>query len=946
MSVMLKAYLIVGAVLSWHGKAQKIVKEPDFVVNDNHSCPQLSEKVYKNSKVTGGSTANENDATRLEVPNIANLSSCVEACCKEIKCHVSLMYDGKCYMISCLQDSFCLPTSDPSGAHDSSLVLVRTPSGNPWSSSLNSTDIPPEVETTLSSEASSKAAFVCEVGLDAEQCRSDEICQQNHDKSRAGTCQCKVGTVRDQSGACVDVQVPTPSSLPIKITVYVENKTVTLPQSSVSLSVVTSDDSNTNLKYVWESIELPDKGQSAIEKGAHNKTLVLSNLVEGVYLWKVTVTSSNPAGYGATVSNVTVLPAARINTPPKAAIKPEWQTITLPTNKAILDGSVSTDDTTLKSFLWELVSGPVGYQPKLDQQSVLTLSDLTVGNYTLQLTVTDEDGETDTSTASLEVVKDADYKPKAVAGEDIVLYLPENSVTLNGSQSTDDHGIVTWEWTKVKEDDDEDLPADISGARTALMTVSNLQQGQYKFNLKVTDESGQSDEDDVKVYVKPPTNNPPTAKAGDDMDLSLPLPFLTLDGTGSHDDGNITTFAWSLISAPDGFNAPVIVSPDAALTNVTGLGVGSYNFQLLVVDNSGSKSSDNVMINVKQDTNQAPVANPGSNVKIQLPVNEVMLDGSSSSDDLAVVRWTWSRDLDSLAAGNVIGNMSGPQLYVTDLIPGIYSFNLHVADAQGLTSNKSVKVTVLEDPGLMNVVELVLERNLSHFKQNQKSDVLDSIRVLSREVELKGELSVADVSISSSPRQGLATLHFKVFALVGGKRDPVSGMKIVTMLKEKLKADPILLAGVPVSSIDTLVCQNTCSGHGTCNQATRECICDAAWTENFFSRRFTGAEPNCEWSLVYVGLASGICLLFFIICCCLTTCKRKVVKMRAKRKYSRLTTNDNVEMTDVAEDSSMVQSESDSEEEVLFESTKKGRKTNGFYGRTGNGFLKNGKHNA
>ena len=167
----------------------------------------------------------------------------------------------------------------------------------------------------------------------------------------------------------------------------------------------------------------------------------------------------------------------------KAAIKPEWQTITLPTNKAILDGSVSTDDTTLKSFLWELVSGPVGYQPKLDQQSVLTLSDLTVGNYTLQLTVTDEDGETDTATASLEVVKDADYKPKAVAGEDIVLYLPENSVTLNGSQSTDDHGIVTWEWTKVKEDDDEDLPADISGARTALMTVSNLQQEELSSRL-------------------------------------------------------------------------------------------------------------------------------------------------------------------------------------------------------------------------------------------------------------------------------------------------------------------------------------------------------------------------------------------------------------------------------------------------------------------------------
>ena len=54
-------------------------------------------------------------------------------------------------------------------------------------------------------------------------------------------------------------------------------------------------------------------------------------------------------------------------------------------------------------------------------------------------------------------------------------------------------------------------------------------------------------------------------------------------------------------------------------------------------------------------------------------------------------------------------------------------------------------------------------------------------------MELKGELSVADVSISSSPRQGLATLHFKVFALVGGKRDPVSGNNNFKSLLSKKK---------------------------------------------------------------------------------------------------------------------------------------------------------------
>ena len=152
-------------------------------------------------------------------------------------------------------------------------------------------------------------------------------------------------------------------------------------------------------------------------------------------------------------------------------------------------------------------------------------------------------------------------------------------------------------------------------------------QGQYKFVLKVTDADGKSDEDDVKVYVKPPTNLPPVAVAGPDKELSLPLPFLTLHGSKSHDDGNITSFAWSLQTAPAGAGAkvPVILAPEAAVTNVTGLGVGSYTFQLSVEDNSGNTHSDTVQVVVKQDTNTPPVAVPGRNVKISLPVTEVKL---------------------------------------------------------------------------------------------------------------------------------------------------------------------------------------------------------------------------------------------------------------------------------------------------------------------------------
>ena len=43
---------------------------------------------------------------------------------------------------------------------------------------------------------------------------------------------------------------------------------------------------------------------------------------------------------------------------------------------------------------------------------------------------------------------------------------------------------------------------------------------------------------------------------------------------------------WSLVSAPEGVNPPVIVSPNAAVTNVTGLGRnGNWFFLLLIVKN-------------------------------------------------------------------------------------------------------------------------------------------------------------------------------------------------------------------------------------------------------------------------------------------------------------------------------------------------------------------------
>lgn len=54
------------------------------------------------------------------------------------------------------------------------------------------------------------------------------------------------------------------------------------------------------------------------------------------------------------------------------------------------------------------------------------------------------------------------------------------------------------------------------------------------------------------------------------------------------------------------------------------------------------------------DQNVPPKANAGGDFSVTLPVSVVVVDGSKSTDDVAVTKWLWERDGTSLAAGKVI----------------------------------------------------------------------------------------------------------------------------------------------------------------------------------------------------------------------------------------------------------------------------------------------------
>ncbi|MBP5259662.1 MAG: glycoside hydrolase family 3 C-terminal domain-containing protein, partial [Paludibacteraceae bacterium] len=84
-------------------------------------------------------------------------------------------------------------------------------------------------------------------------------------------------------------------------------------------------------------------------------------------------------------------------------------------------------------------------------------------------------------------------------GADQMITQQENSVTLDGSASTDADGeIIAYEWMQVS----GPSMATLTNANSAVVTVSDLTLGTYTFQLTVTDDSSATDNDYVNVYVQ------------------------------------------------------------------------------------------------------------------------------------------------------------------------------------------------------------------------------------------------------------------------------------------------------------------------------------------------------------------------------------------------------------------------------------------------------------
>uniref|UniRef100_A0A3B5MV52 KIAA0319-like n=1 Tax=Xiphophorus couchianus TaxID=32473 RepID=A0A3B5MV52_9TELE len=435
---------------------------------------------------------------------------------------------------------------------------------------------------------------------------------------------------------------------------------VTLPRNEVELNayVVPTPQPGSSYAFDWRLKTHPRNYTGEME-GQKGQTLKLSKLTVGLYEFEVTVMDGDGAR-GRGYVNVTVRPEPRVNKPPVAMVSPKYQEISLPTSSTVIDGSQSTDDDKVVTWHWEEVKGPLREEKVSADTPILTLTNLVPGNYTFSLTVTDSDGATDSTQASLSVNKAKDYKPVANAGPNQAIQLPRNSITLYGNQSTDDHDNLGYEWSLSPES--KDKVVEMQGVRTPILQLSAMQEGDYTFQLTVTDSAGQQDTSKVTVIVQPgqnrlsmfhgsrtfllvglpintaesihtlqfltiwsnkrkmrhlklvlvvllgsngsagsaaENNQPPVADAGPEKELTLPVDETTLDGTESKDDQKIASYLWTKTRSVLGLVLE-INNADKAVATVMGLEVGEYHFTLTVTDDRKLESSDTVKVIVRE----------------------------------------------------------------------------------------------------------------------------------------------------------------------------------------------------------------------------------------------------------------------------------------------------------------------------------------------------------
>lgn len=388
------------------------------------------------------------------------------------------------------------------------------------------------------------------------------------------------------------------------------DKAITLPTSSVVLNGSGTDTGGSITGYAWTQVSGPS---TATRSGESSANLTASGLVQGSYVFRLTVTDNS----GLTAADDVVVTVSAASSGAPVANAGADKVITLPTSSVVLNGSGTDTGGSISAYSWTQVSGPNTATRSGQTTATLTASGLVQGVYVFRLTVTDNSGLTASDDAIVTVNPTSGGSGQAVTRLVLVNADTDQDIGDIVSGSTIDLAMTPRLSVRA-----ETSPMPVGSVRFSFDELVNLRTESgppYTINGDVggidytawvpplgthtltgtpfTASGGTGTAGTplsvIFTVIDSSLTGDPQAHAGTDKSIVLPTTSVTINGSATDSDGTITGHAWSQVSGPG--TASLSGASTANLT-ASALIQGTYVFRYTATDNSGKTDSDEVSV--------------------------------------------------------------------------------------------------------------------------------------------------------------------------------------------------------------------------------------------------------------------------------------------------------------------------------------------------------------